>query len=118
MESPPACDCHGRGGPSRRETLGPRLERYLVPAPLLGTEWKLNVIKGIREAHQASPLYRRRLRSDRRRRIDIDQLLGHIRKKRWHILIGPSLKSADKAVYAAKDAGRNCARVIRPKNAA
>jgi len=78
-------------------------KRYLVPAPLLGTEWKLNVIRGIREAHRANPLYRRRLRSDRRRRIDVDKLLGHIRKKRWRILIGPSLKSADKAVrYACR----------------
>ncbi len=81
----------------------PAPKRYLVPAPLLGTEWKLKVIRGIREAHKAKPLYRRRLRSDRRRRIDIDKLLGHIRKKRWHILIGPSLKSAEKAVrYACR----------------
>ena len=29
-------------------------KRYLVPAPLLGTEWKLNVIKGVRAAHQSS----------------------------------------------------------------
>jgi hypothetical protein len=78
-------------------------KRYLVPAPLLGTEWKLNVIKGIRAAHSSSPLIRRRLRSDRRRRLDIDKLLGHIRKKRWPILIGPSLKSVDKAVrYACR----------------
>jgi hypothetical protein len=54
-------------------------KRYLVPAPLLGTEWKLNVITGIRAAHASSPLIRRRLRSDRRRRLDIDKLLGHIR---------------------------------------
>lgn len=81
----------------------PGPKRALVPAPLLGTEWKLNVIQGIREAHRANPLYRRRLRSDRRRRINIDQLLGHIRKKRWHILIGPSLDSADKVVrYACR----------------
>jgi len=85
----------------KRWVPGPK--RYLVPAPLLAMEWKLNVIRGIREAHKAKPLYRRRLRSDRRRRIDIDKLLGHIRKKRWHILIGPSLKSADKAVrYACR----------------
>jgi hypothetical protein len=78
-------------------------KRYLVPAPLLGTEWKLNVIKGIRAAHSSSPLIRRRLRSDRRRRLDIDKLLGHIRKKRWPILIGPSLRSAEKAVrYACR----------------
>jgi hypothetical protein len=78
-------------------------KRYLVPAPLLGTEWKLNVIAGVRKAHENNALFRRRLRKDRRRRIDIDKLLGHIRKKRWHILIGPSLKSADKAVrYACR----------------
>jgi hypothetical protein len=76
-------------------------KRYLVPAPLLGTEWKLNVINKIRQAHATKPLFRRRLRKDRRRRIDIDLLLGHIRKKRWHILIGPSLRSPDKAVYYA-----------------
>ena len=81
----------------------PAPKRYLVPAPLLGTEWKLNVLAGVRKAHDSKPLYRRRLRSDRRRRIDVDKLLGHIRKKRWHILIGPSLKSADKAVrYACR----------------
>jgi hypothetical protein len=81
----------------------PPPKRYLVPAPLLGTEWKLNVIASIRKAHEKSPLFRRRLRKDRRRRIDIDKLLGHIRKKRWHILIGPSLKSAAKAVkYACR----------------
>jgi hypothetical protein len=78
-------------------------QRYLVPAPLLGTEWKLNVIQGVRDAHRSKSLFRRRLRSDRRRRIDVDKLLGHIRKKRWHILIGPSLASADKVVrYACR----------------
>jgi len=78
-------------------------KRYLVPAPLLGTEWKLNVIASVRKAHEKYTLFRRRLRKDRRRRIDIDKLLGHIRKKRWHILIGPSLKSAGKAVrYACR----------------
>jgi hypothetical protein len=51
-------------------------KRYLVPAPLLGTEWKLNVIAGVRKAHT---------------------------EKRWHILIGPSLRCADKAVrYACR----------------
>ncbi len=61
------------------------------------------MIRGIRDAHKTNPLYRRRLRSDRRRRIDVDKLLGHIRKKRWRTLIGPSLKSADKAVrYACR----------------
>ena len=78
-------------------------KRYLVPAPLLGTEWKLNVIAGVRKAHTEHNLFRRRLRKDRRRRINIDKLLGHIRKKRWHILIGPSLRCADKAVrYACR----------------
>ncbi len=77
-------------------------QRYLV-APLLATEWKLNVLHGVRRAHQSQPLVRRRLRSDPRRRIEVDKLLGHIRKKRWHILIGPSLKSADQAVrYACR----------------
>jgi len=78
-------------------------KRYLVPAPLLGTEWKLNVIAAVRKAHEDKALFRRRLKKDRRRRVDIDKLLGHIRKKRWHILIGPSLKSADNAVrYACR----------------
>jgi hypothetical protein len=78
-------------------------KRYLVPAPLLGTEWKLNVIAGVRKAHTDHNLFRRRLRKDRRRRINIDKLLGHIRKKRWHILIGPSLRCADKVVrYACR----------------
>jgi hypothetical protein len=78
-------------------------KRYLVLAPWLDTEWKLYVITGIRAAHPSSPLSRRRLRSDRRRRLNIDTLLGHIRKKRWPILIGPSLKRAEKAVrYACR----------------
>lgn len=91
----------GLSADGRRWVSGPK--RYLMPAPLLATEWKLNVIAGVRAAHEAQPLYRRRLRGDRRRRIDVDKLLGHIRKKRWHILIGPSLRSADKAVrYACR----------------
>jgi len=82
-------------------------KRYLVPAPLVGTEWKLNVIEAVRKAHECNALFRRRLREDRRRRIDIDKLLGHIRKKRWHILIGPSLQSAEKAVrYACRHTKR------------
>jgi hypothetical protein len=77
--------------------------RYLVPGPLLGTEWKLNVINAINKAHRTKKLYCRRLRKDRRRRLKVDLLLGHIRKKRWHILIGPSLRSAEKAVrYACR----------------
>ena len=91
----------GLNGTGNRWHAAP--QRYLVPGPLLGTEWKLNVLHGVRRAHQSQPLVRRRLRSDRRRRIEVDKLLGHIRKKRWHILIGPSLKSADKAVrYACR----------------
>lgn len=78
-------------------------KRYLVPVPLLAMEWKLNVIEGIRQAHEKNPLFCRRLRGDHRRRVDIDQMLGHVRKKRWHILIGPSLQSADGAVrYACR----------------
>lgn len=91
----------GLRGDDRRWVMAPK--RYLVPAPLLGTEWKLNVIAGIRQAHGKSPLYCRRLRSDARRRIKVDLLLGHVRKKRWHILIGPSLRSANGAVrYACR----------------
>ena len=78
-------------------------KRYLVPAPLLGTEWKLRVIEGIRRMHEQERLQCRRLRSDRRRRVDIDKLLGHVRKQRWRILIGPSLRTADQAVrYACR----------------
>jgi len=78
-------------------------KRYLVPAPLLGTEWKLNVIAGVRKAHERSPLVCRPLRSDASRRVEVDLLLGHIRKKRWHILIGPSLRTVDRAVrYACR----------------
>jgi hypothetical protein len=77
--------------------------RYLVPAPLLGMEWKLNVIKGIRQAHRKNPLFCRKLRSDPSRRIDVDLLLGHVSKKRWHILIGPSLQDSEGAVrYACR----------------
>lgn len=78
-------------------------QKYLVPAPMLALEWKLNVINGIREAHRAHPLYCRRLRNDRRRRIDVEKMLGHILKKRWHILIGPSLETCEGAVkYACR----------------
>jgi hypothetical protein len=109
------------GGLSRngaRWVSAPR--RYLVPAPLLATEWKLNVITGVREAHESQPLFRRRLRSDRRRRIDVDKLLGHIRKKRWHILVGPTLRQADKVVrYACRYTKRPAiaeGRIVRFKN--
>lgn len=78
-------------------------KKYLVPAPLLATEWKLNFIAAIRDAHAKSPLIRRPLRCDRRRRIDIDKLLGFVRRLRWHILIGPSLAKVDGAVrYACR----------------
>jgi hypothetical protein len=68
-------------------------KRYLVHAALLGTEWKLNIIRGIRQVHEAQWLVRGRLGKDRCRRIDIDLLLGHIHKKRRYILIGPSLQN-------------------------
>jgi hypothetical protein len=85
----------------RRWIPAPR--RYLVPAPLLATEWKLRVIRGIRDAHRRERLHCRRLRSDRRRRVDIQKLLGYVRRRRWRILIGPSLRTADKAVrYACR----------------
>lgn len=78
-------------------------KRYLVPAPLLGTEWKLRVMRGVARAHRAEKLYCRRLRSDRRRRIDIFAMLGCVRKKRWHIDIGQTLRTADAAVrYACR----------------
>lgn len=78
-------------------------KRYLVPAPLLGTEWKLRVIQGIRKAHRRRPLFCRRLRSDRRRRVNVEKLLGYVRRMRWRILIGPTLRTADKAVrYACR----------------
>jgi hypothetical protein len=75
--------------------------RYLVPAPLLGMEWKLNVIQEIARLHQKEGLFCRPLRSDPDRQVDIPKLLGHIRKKRWHILIGPSLQDAKRAVKYA-----------------
>lgn len=67
----------------RKWVIGPK--RYLVPAPLLA-EWKLRVIQGIRDAHDRRRLLCRPLRSDPRRRVDIDRLLGHVRKRRWRIL--------------------------------
>jgi hypothetical protein len=77
--------------------------RYLVPAPLLGLEWKLNVIEGIRAAHLKSALYCRPLRSDPSRRFDVDECLGFIRREKWHIRLGASLKQADGAVkYACR----------------
>lgn len=77
--------------------------RYLVPAPLLATEWKLNVLEGVRREHEKQKLYCRRLRGDRRRRVDIPKMFGYIRGRRWKILIGPSLRDAEKAVrYACR----------------
>lgn len=91
----------GLGDDGQRWVHAPR--RYLVPAPLLGTEWKLRVIAGIRQAHCARPLECRRLRSDRRRRINIGEMLGFVRTLRWHILIGPTLRTAEQAVrYACR----------------
>lgn len=85
----------------RKWVHGPK--RYLVPAPLLGTEWKLRVIQGIRDAHVRHALFCRPLRSDPQRRVDVGKLLGHVRKRRWRILIGPSLRTAEKAVrYACR----------------
>jgi hypothetical protein len=85
----------------RRWVKAPK--RYLVPAPLLGTEWKLRVIRGVADAHRAQELHCRRLRSDRRRRINIRAMLGCVRKKRWHINIGQTLATADGAVrYACR----------------
>lgn len=85
----------------QRWVAGP--SKYLAPAPALATEWKLRLIAGIRHADDKQRLYRRRLRSDRRRRINLDLLLGHVRKQKWHILVGPSLQTADKAVrYACR----------------
>jgi len=78
-------------------------KRYLVPAPLLALEWKLNVIEAIAAAHQKEPFYCRRLRSDRRRRFNVRKCLGYIRNSHWHIRLGPSLQQADGAVrYACR----------------
>lgn len=77
--------------------------RYLVPAPLLGTEWKLRVIKGIKEVYEKNGLHCRPLRGDPSRKVDIPKMLGHVRKIRWHILVGPSLKDAEQVVkYACR----------------
>lgn len=78
-------------------------KKYLVPAPLLAMEWKLNVIEGIRAACRKTALYCRPLRSDPTRRFDIDKCLGYIRNSHWHILLGPSLEKAEGAVkYACR----------------
>lgn len=98
----------------------PSPKRYLVPAPLLGTEWKLRVLRGIRNEERRKPLERRRLRKDRRRRVNIDKLLGHVRKMRWRILIGPTLRTADTAVrYACRYSKRPViaeGRILNVKN--
>jgi hypothetical protein len=93
--------CGGLDTEFERWVAGPR--RYIVPAPLLGTEWKLRVLEGIRDSNAKAPWHLRRLRSDRRRRIKLDVLLGHIRKRRWKIRIGQSLREAGPAVrYACR----------------
>jgi hypothetical protein len=66
-------------------------ERSLVSAKELATEWKLRVIQAIHDEEAKEPLVHRRLREDRRRRIDIKKLLGYIRNLTWHVLIGRSL---------------------------
>lgn len=81
----------------------PAPKRYLVPVPLLATEWKLRVIEGIRRVYEKEGLYCRPLRSDPTRCVDIPKMLGYVRKSRWHILIGPSLRDARQVVrYACR----------------
>jgi len=93
--------CGGLSLDGKRWVSAP--SRYLVPAPLLATEWKLNVIEGVRRAYETGELFCRPLRSDPHRCVDIPKLLGYVRRNRWHILIGPSLADADKVVrYACR----------------
>jgi len=80
------------GGPSADEkSFVQAPEHSLVSAKEVATEWKLRVIQGIAQEEQKEPLVHRRLRQDRRRRIDIKLLLGYIRRLTWHVLIGRSL---------------------------
>lgn len=78
-------------------------DRSLVSAVELATEWKLRVIELIAREHKKERLVCRRLRCDRRRRLKVGELLGNIRRRRWRVLIGPSLEDPRHAVlYCAR----------------
>jgi hypothetical protein len=75
----------------------------LVSGNELATEWKLRLITYIAAEHDKLPLYCRRLKCDPNRNIEVDKLLGHIRKMTWHVRIGPSLEDPTRAVlYCAR----------------
>lgn len=81
----------------------PAPSRSLVSAVELATEWRLRVVAGILQEHRRKKLYCRRLRSDRRRRLNVERLLGFIGKSKWRVRIGPALEDASGAVkYCAR----------------
>ena len=73
-------------------------EDSLVSGPELATEWKLRVIRAFDEADREGTLVKRRLRGDRRRRVQFGPLLGFIRRMKWHVLIGRSLAEPEPTV--------------------
>jgi hypothetical protein len=77
--------------------------RSLVSTVELATEWRLRVTAYIRAEHRRKALFCRRLRSDRRRRLNVEELLGHIGTYKWRVRIGPALEDPSGAVkYCAR----------------
>ena len=51
-----------------------------------------------KKEEEKSPLVKRRLRQDRRRRVNIHALLGYIRRLTWHVLVGRSLRCVEETI--------------------
>ena len=75
----------------------------LLSVTELGTEFKLRVCDALEAEHETTPLILRRMRSDRRRRLDMDSIFGRARGERWYVYVGPSLEDPS---HALKYCGR------------
>ena len=73
-------------------------ERSLIYPPSLALEFKLRVCEAIENEHEAHPLNVRRLRRDRRERLDPDRLVPWVRSMKWYCHVGPALKDPSAAL--------------------
>jgi hypothetical protein len=80
--------------------------RSLVSAVELATEWKLRVLTYVARAHKRAPFFCRRLKKDRRRRVDVEKMLGFIRRFKWRVRIGEASENPEGAL-------RYCGRYTR-----